>query len=277
MGFIGKNSGRYCELKKGSEIVVSFLIIIYRNEVRTLLHEIFVYIIAVIETIAFFVYSGKFIEFQLKLFPRISRSAYSRLFNFIPLAVSYWFIVKAFCTFRHIEFNFIFFIIICPFTSIISWELFGNSLKESQESSGDIYNNKVTAFVKNIMNYNFWGISGKIAAAGVVLVALAFACAGFSIVTGINTDKIGHIIFFLFLVTMALAFAALLMHGFSILYASINEKNERQDARQRYYENIYKEYETLCTKHEQTIKENTRLLSRIEELEKQLNESEQKD
>ena len=242
-----------------------------------MLHEIFVYIIAVIETIAFIVYSGYFIEFQLNLFPRISRSAYSRLFNFIPLAVSYWFIAKAFCAFRHIEFNFIFFIIICPFASIVCWEFFGNSLKESQESSGDIYNNKVTAFVKNIMNYNFGGLSGKIAVAGVVLVALAYACAGFSIVTGIDTNKIGHIILFFSLVTMALAFAAVLMHGISILYASINEKNERQEARQRYYENICKEYDTLCTKHEQTIKENTYLLSRIEELEKQLNESEQKD
>lgn len=277
MGFAGEDSGRYCELKKGSEIVVSFLIIIYRNEVRTLLHEIFGYIIAVIETIAFFVYSGKFIEFQLKLFPRISRSAYSRLFNFIPLAVSYWFIVKAFCTFRHIEFNFIFFIIICPFTSIISWELFGNSLKESQESSGDIYNNKVTAFVKNIMSYNFWEISGKIGIVGAILVVLAFACSIIGSITGIDTDKIGRIIVFLFLVTIALAFAALLMHGFSFLYASIYEKNEKQEARQRYYEKICKEYDTLCTKHEQTIRENEYLLRRIEELERQLNESEQKD
>lgn len=246
-----------------------------------MLHEIFgsiaQNIIAVIEVIAFIAYSYTFIEFQMNLFPRISRSAYSRLFNFIPLAVSYWFIVKAFCAFRHIEFNFIFFIIICPFSSIICWELFGNSVKESQESSGDICNNKVTAFVKKIMNYNYWGISGKIAVAGVVLVALAFVCAGFSMITGIDTNKIGRIIFFFFLVTIALAFAAVLMHGISILYASINEKNEKQEARQRYYEKICKEYDTLCTKHEQTIRENEYLLRRIEELERQLNESEQKD
>ena len=245
-----------------------------------MLHEIFgsiaQYILAVIETIAFIVYSYKFIEFQISLFPRISRSVYSVLFNFIPLAVSYWFIVKAFCAFRHIEFNFIFFIIICPFFSIICWGLFGG-IKESQEASGDICNNKVTAFVKNIMSYNFGEISGKIGIVGAILVVLAFACSIIGSITGIDTDKIGRIIVFLFLVTIALAFAALLMHGFSFLYASIYEKNEKQEARQRYYEKICKEYDTLCTKHEQTIRENEYLLRRIEELERQLNESEQKD
>ena len=246
-----------------------------------MLHEIFgsiaQYIITIIAIIAFIVYSYSFIEFQINLFPRISRSAYSILFNFIPLAVSYWFIAKAFCHFRHIEFDFTESIIYCPFFSIICWGFFGNSIKEHQESSGDICNNKVTAFVKNIMNYDFWGMSGKIAIAGVVLVVLGFVCAGFSTITGIDTDKIGRIIVFLFLVTIALAIASVLMHGISFLYASINEKNEKQEARQRYYEKICKEYDTLCTKHEQTSRENTYLLRRIEELERQLNESEQKD
>lgn len=246
-----------------------------------MLHGIFgsitMNILGIIVAIAFIAYSYSFIEFQIKLFPRISRSAYSILFNFIPLAVSYWLIAKAFCQFRHIEFDFIFFILSCPLLSIICWGFFGNSIKEQQESSGDICNNKVTAFVKNIMSYNFWGLSEKIAIAGVVLVVLGFVCAGFSAITGIDTGKIGRIIVFLFLVSMALAIASVLMHGFSILYASIYEKNEKQEARQRYYEKICKEYDTLCTKHEQTIRENEYLLGRIEELERQLNESEQKD
>lgn len=246
-----------------------------------MLHEIFgsiaQYIITIIAIIAFIVYSYSFIEFQINLFPRISRSAYSILFNFIPLAASYWFIAKAFCHFRHIEFDFTDSIIYCPLFSIICWGFFGNSIKEHQESSGDICNNKVTAFVKNIMSYNFWKISEIIAVTGAGLVVLALVCTGFSMITGIDTDNIVRIIFFFFLVDIALAFAALLMHGISFLYASIYEKNEKQEARQRYYEKICKEYDTLCTKHEQTIRENEYLLKRIEELERQLNESEQKD
>lgn len=246
-----------------------------------MLHEIFgsiaQYIITIIAIIAFIVYSCSFIEFQINLFPRISRSAYSILFNFIPLAVSYWFIAKAFCQFRHIEFDFTYSIISCLFLSIVCWGFFGNSIKEKQESSGDICNNKVTAFIKNIISYNFWEISGIIGIVGAVLVVLALVCTGFSMITGIDTDKIVRIIFFFFLVTIALVFFALLMHGISFLYALINEKNEKQEAQQRYYEKICKEYDTLCTKYEQTSRENTYLLGRIEELERQLNESEQKD
>jgi membrane protein len=250
--------------------------------VRALLHKIFESItqnlLFIIAFIAFVVYSGKFIEFQLKLFPRISRSAYSRLFNFIPLAVSYWFIVKAFCTFRHIEFDFTYSIISCPVLSIICWEFFGDSIKENQESSGDIYNNKVAVFVKNIMmNYNFFEIFQIIGMGSISLALAGFVASFFGKIVGIDIDKFEKLLFRLFLGSLALAFFALLMHGISFLYASINKKVERQEARQRYYENICKEYDTLCTKHEQTIKENEHLLSRIEELEKQLNESEQKD
>lgn len=244
-----------------------------------MLHEIIGSItqnlLSVIAIIAVSAYSYYFIEFQLNLFPKISRSAYSILFNFIPLAASYWFIAKAFCIFRHIEFDFAFFII-CPIISIVCWSLFGNSIKERQEASGDICNNKVTAFVKNIMNYDFFAISQIIGIASIVLVALGFVCAGFNVVTGINTDKIGKIILYFFSGTLALSFAALLMHVVSALYATINENVEKKEALQKYYENTCKEYELLCIKHERLESENRYLLAQIESLESQIKEYEDK-
>lgn len=247
---------------------------------RTLLHKIFESItqniLAVIEIVAVSAYSYHFIEFQLNLFPKISRSAYSILFNFIPLAASYWFIIKAFFSFRHIELNFTFSIIFCPILSIIFWSLFGNSIKEKQEKSGDICNNKVTAFVKNIMNYDFFAISQLIGMAGTILVALAFVCIGFNLITGINTDKIVEIIFYFVIGTIALGFAALLMAFVSALYADISKSVENKEALQKYYENICKEYESLCIRHEHLQSENKYLLKQIERLESQLKEYEDK-
>lgn len=247
---------------------------------RTLLHEIFgsitQNILAVIAIIAVSAYSYYFIEFQLNLFPKISRSAYSILFNFIPLAASYWFIAKAFCIFRHIEFDFTFFMIFCPILSIIFWSLFGNQLKKKQEESGDVCNNKVTAFVKNIMNYDFFAISQLIGIAGAILGALVFVCAGFNVITGINTDKIGKIILYFLCGTLILMFAALLMAFVSALYATINENVEKKEALQKYYENICKEYESLCIKHERLESENRYLLAQIESLESQIKEYEDK-
>lgn len=245
-----------------------------------MLHEIFGSItqnlLSVIAIIAVSAYSYYFIEFQLNLFPKISRSAYSILFNFIPLAVSYWFIAKAFCIFRHIEFDFTFFMIFCPIISIVYWNLFGNSIKEKQEKSGDICNNKVTAFVKNIMNYDFFAISQLIGMAGTILVALAFVCIGFNLITGINTDKIVEIIFYFVIGTIALGFAALLMAFVSALYADISKSVENKEALQKYYENICKEYESLCIRHEHLQSENKYLLKQIERLESQLKEYEDK-
>lgn len=247
---------------------------------RTLLHKIFESItqniLAVIEIVAVSAYSYHFIEFQLNLFPKISRSAYSILFNFIPLAASYWFIIKAFFTFRHIELNFTFSIIFCPILSIIFWSLFGNSIKEKQEASGDICNNKVTAFVKNIMNYDFFAISQMIGIASAILGALGFVCAGFNVITGINTDKIGKIILYFLFGTIILMVAALLMAFVSALYASINENVEKKEALQKYYENICKEYESLCKRHENLQSENRYLLAQIESLESQIKEYEDK-
>ena len=245
-----------------------------------MLHEIFGSItqnlLSVIAIIAVSAYSYYFIEFQLNLFPKISRSAYSILFNFIPLAASYWFIIKAFFSFRHIELNFTFSIIFCPILSIIFWSLFGNSIKEKQEKSGDICNNKVTAFVKNIMNYDFFAISQLIGMAGTILVALAFVCIGFNLITGINTDKIVEIIFYFVIGTIALGFAALLMAFVSALYADISKSVENKEALQKYYENICKEYESLCIRHEHLQSENKYLLKQIERLESQLKEYEDK-
>ena len=246
---------------------------------RTLLHEIFGSItqnlLSVIAIIAVSAYSYYFIEFQLNLFPKISRSAYS-IFNFIPLAVSYWFIAKAFCIFRHIEFDFTFFMIFCPIISIVYWNLFGNGIKERQEASGDICNNKVTAFVKNIMNYDFFAISQIIGIAGIVLLALYFVCGVFNEITGINTDKIGKIILYLFIGTLALGFAALLMHIVSALYSDVSKSVEKKEALQKYYENICKEYESLCKRHERLESENRYLLAQIESLESQIKEYEDK-
>lgn len=247
---------------------------------RTLLHEIFgsitQNILAVIAIIAVSAYSYYFIEFQLNLFPKISRSAYSILFNFIPLAASYWFIAKAFCAFRHIEFDFAFCIILCPILSIIFWSLFGNQLKKKQEESGDVCNNKVTSFVKNIMNYDFFAISQLIGIAGAILGALVFVCAGFNVITGINTDKIGKIILHFLFGTLILMFAALLMAFVSALYADICKSVEKEEALQKYYENTCKEYELLCIKHERLESENRYLLAQIESLESQIKEYEDK-
>lgn len=245
-----------------------------------MLHKIFESItqniLAVIEIIAVSAYSYHFIEFQLNLFPKISRSAYSILFNFIPLAASYWFIIKAFFAFQHSEFNFAFCIILCPILSIIFWSLFGNSIKEKQEASGDICNNKVTAFVKNIMNYDFFAISQMIGIAGTILVALCYVCIGFNLITGINTDKIVEIIFYFVIGTIALGFAALLMAFVSALYADVSKSVEKKEALQKYYENICKEYESLCKRHERLESENRYLLAQIESLESQIKEYEDK-
>ena len=245
-----------------------------------MLHEIFGSItqnlLSVIAIIAVSAYSYYFIEFQLNLFPKISRSAYSILFNFIPLAASYWFIIKAFCAFRHNEFNFAFCIILCPIISIVCWNLFGNGIKERQEASGDICNNKVTAFVKNIMNYDFFAIFKMIGIAGAILGALFFVCAGFNVITGINTDKIGKIILYFLFGTLILMVAALLMAFVSALYADISKSVENKEALQKYYENTCKEYELLCIKHERLESENRYLLAQIESLESQIKEYEDK-
>lgn len=66
-------------------------------------------------------YTGIFISLQTKIFPKFHKMKNSKFFDWIPLAVSYFIIIKALADFRSVEFDVIQIVVDCIFTSAFVW------------------------------------------------------------------------------------------------------------------------------------------------------------
>lgn len=92
-----------------------------------------IYILAIITVIFFYIYSFKFIELQLKLFPKLCTKKKSRYYNWIPLAISYFIILKTAADFDVIKSDFTDIVILSVIFPIICWELMGAYIIENKK------------------------------------------------------------------------------------------------------------------------------------------------
>ena len=74
--------------------------------------------------ILWFFYTSIFIDLQTKIFPKFHKMKNSEFFDWIPLAVSYFIIIKALADFRSVEFDVIQIVVDCIFTSAFVWGIY---------------------------------------------------------------------------------------------------------------------------------------------------------
>lgn len=82
------------------------------------------FVLKLVLLILWFSYTSIFVTIQTKIFPKLHKMKKSKFFEWIPLAISYFFIIKAIADFKSVEFDVIQIVIDCALNSVFVWSIF---------------------------------------------------------------------------------------------------------------------------------------------------------